>query len=76
MLAEALFKRIDVRGFRDVYVRLTDEAIANGFGAVLPEQFGIPVNGRGERNTAVMTDASTTVRFVPTAGPSTARRTA
>jgi DNA invertase Pin-like site-specific DNA recombinase len=49
MLAEALFNRIDVRGFRDATVRLTDEAIANGFGAVLPEQFAISVSGRGER---------------------------
>jgi hypothetical protein len=49
MLAEALFTRIEVRGFRDVTVHLTDAAIANGFGAVLPEQFGISVSGRGER---------------------------
>ena len=42
MLAEALFKRIEVRGFRDVTVRLTDEAIANGFGAVLPAQSEYP----------------------------------
>jgi hypothetical protein len=38
-----------IQVFRDVTVRLTDEAIANGFGAVLPEQFGISVSGRGER---------------------------
>lgn len=49
MLAKALFERVDVRGFRDVTVQLTDEAIAHGFAAVLPEQFGISVSGRGER---------------------------
>jgi hypothetical protein len=46
---EALFGRIDVRGFRDVTLHLTDEALSNGFGVVLPERFGISVSGRGER---------------------------
>ncbi len=49
MLAEALFKRVDVRGFREVTLRLTDEAAAPGFGAALPAQFRISVSGRGER---------------------------
>lgn len=40
MLAEALFERIDVRGFQEVRIHLTDAAIAHGFGAVLPERFG------------------------------------
>jgi hypothetical protein len=49
MLTEALFERIDVRGFRDVTLRLTDEALAHSFGAVLPAEFGISVSGRCER---------------------------
>lgn len=48
-LAQALFVRIEVRGFREVTLRLTDSAIAHGFGSVLPERFGLSVNGRGER---------------------------
>ena len=50
MLTEALFSRVDVRGFKEVTLRLTDEAAAHGFGAVLPAQFGISVSGRGERS--------------------------
>ena len=49
MLAQALFERVKVRGFREVTVHLTDEARAYGFGAVLPKRFGISVSGRGER---------------------------
>ena len=49
MLAEALFERIEVRGFREVRLHLTDAAIANGFGAVLPERLAISISGRGER---------------------------
>ena len=48
MLAEALFERIEVRGFREARLHLTDAAIAHGFGAVLPESFAISVSGRGE----------------------------
>ena len=55
MLAEAFFERIEVRGFREVRLHLTDAAIAHGFGAVLPESFGISVNGRGERGSASLT---------------------
>jgi hypothetical protein len=36
MLAVALFERINVRGFREVRLHLTDGAIAHGFGAVFP----------------------------------------
>lgn len=50
MLAEALFERIEVRGFREVQLHLTDAAIAHGFGAVISESFGISVSGRGERS--------------------------
>ena len=49
MLAEALFERIEVRGFREARLYLTDAAVAHGFGAVLPERLGISVSGRGER---------------------------
>jgi hypothetical protein len=52
MLAEALFQRIEARGFREVRLHLTDAAIAPGFGMVIPERFGISVNGRGERSRA------------------------
>ena len=62
MLANALFERVNVREFRDVTVRLTDEAIAHGFAAVLPETFGISVSGRGERASASLTQQS--LRFV------------
>jgi hypothetical protein len=50
MMAEALFERIEARGFREVQLHLTDSAIAHGFGAVIPEKLGISVNGRGERS--------------------------
>ena len=63
MLAEALFERIDVRGFREVRLHLTDAAIAHGFGAVLPESFGISVNGRGERGSASLTHLSARPRI-------------
>ena len=49
MLAEALFERIEVRGFREARLHLTDAAIAHGFGTVLPERLRISVSGRGER---------------------------
>jgi hypothetical protein len=54
----ALFERIDVRGFRDVTLHLTDEALSNGFGVVLPERFGISVSGRGERDSPSLTQRS------------------
>jgi hypothetical protein len=50
MLAEALFERIDARGFREVTLRLTETAVAHGFAAVIPERLDITVGyGRGER---------------------------
>jgi hypothetical protein len=52
MLAQALFERVEVRGFREVTLRLTDAALAHGFGAVLPERVGMSVSGRGERSRA------------------------
>ncbi len=55
MLTEALCQRIEVRGFQDVTLRLTDEALSNGFGAVLPERFGVSVSGRGERASPSLT---------------------
>jgi hypothetical protein len=64
MLAEALFERIDVRGFQEVEIHLTDAAIAHGFGAVLPESFGISVSGRGERGSASLAHLPARPRFV------------
>jgi hypothetical protein len=64
MLAEALFERIEVRGFREVRLHLTDAAIAHGFRAVLPESFGISVDGRGERDSASLTHLRVRPRFV------------
>jgi hypothetical protein len=64
MLAEALFERIEVRGFREARLHLTDAAIAHGFGAVLPESFGISVNGRGERGRASLAHLRFRPRFV------------
>jgi hypothetical protein len=54
LLAEALFERIDALGLRELTVRLTDTAIAHGFGAVIPSrlELGILGNGRGERSRA------------------------
>jgi hypothetical protein len=65
MLAEALFKRIDPRGFRDVTVHLTDEAIAKGFGAILPERPAISLSGRGE---TVVTNSNGIVRILTITG--------
>ena len=50
LLAQALFERIDVLGFAEATVTLTEHASRHGFGAVLPEEIGIPVSGRGERS--------------------------
>ncbi len=49
MLAEALFERIDVLGFREATFRLTAEAVSHGFAAAVPERFVISGYGRGER---------------------------
>jgi DNA invertase Pin-like site-specific DNA recombinase len=49
LLAQALFERIDVLGFAEATVTLTEHASRHGFGAVLPEEIGISVSGRGER---------------------------
>jgi hypothetical protein len=63
MLAEALFVRIEARGFLEARLHLTDAAIAHGLGAVIPERFGICGNGRGERSRASSSDVQV-VRFV------------
>jgi hypothetical protein len=49
LLAQALFERIDVLGFEEATVTLTEHASRHGFGAVLPAEIGISVSGRGER---------------------------
>ena len=47
MFAEALFERMDARGFREATLRLTDTA------AVIPERLELTVGyGRGERSSA------------------------
>jgi hypothetical protein len=52
LLAQALFERIDVLGMTEATVTLTEHASRHGFGAVLPEEIGISVSGRGERSQA------------------------
>lgn len=64
MLAEALFGRIEVRGFREVRLHLTDVAIAHGYGAVLPESLGICASARGERDSASLTRLAVRPRSV------------
>jgi hypothetical protein len=64
MLAEALFERIEARGFREVQLHLTDTAVTHGFGAVIPEKLGISVNGRGERGSPSLTHVSRRPPFV------------
>ena len=50
MLAEALFSRIEVLGGREATIHLTDEAVAYGFAAVIPDRLDVTVGyGRGER---------------------------
>ena len=50
MLAEALFERIEARGFREATLRLTATAVSHGFAAVMPERLDLTVGyGRGER---------------------------
>jgi DNA invertase Pin-like site-specific DNA recombinase len=51
MLAEALFERIDVLGFREAKVHLTEAAARHGLAAVLPSRLQLVIsgNGRGER---------------------------
>jgi len=61
MLAEALFRRVGARGFKETTIRLTDEAVAHGFEEVLPEQFGTSVSGRGERTSTATKDLPITM---------------
>jgi DNA invertase Pin-like site-specific DNA recombinase len=49
MLAEALFERIDVLGFREATVQLTEHAVAHGFAAVIPSRLSLEGKSRGER---------------------------
>jgi hypothetical protein len=50
MLAEALFSRIEVLGGREARIHLTDQAVAHGFAAAIPDRLDVTVgNGRGER---------------------------
>lgn len=69
--------RFDARGFREATLRLTDSAISHGFAAVIPERLKLTVGyGRGERISAVMSDAGAVVRFVRESRASARVRTA
>lgn len=48
-IAEALFERIDVLGFRRATVRLTDDVVARGLAAGLPDSISLAGKCRGER---------------------------
>ncbi|MFO7533101.1 MAG: hypothetical protein R6W93_11620 [Candidatus Limnocylindrales bacterium] len=51
MLAEALFDRLDVLGFREMVAHPTAYAVARGLVAALPQRMDITVGyGRGERS--------------------------
>jgi hypothetical protein len=52
LLADAMFERIEVLGLREATAHLSDHAVRHGLAAVLPEEFGISVSGRGERSRA------------------------
>ena len=58
LLAQALFERIDVLGMTEATVYLTEHASRHGFGAVLPDEIGISVSGRGERDSPSRTHRS------------------
>ena len=64
----AIFARLDVLGFERLEYELTPDAIDLGLDAALPPILGLASQigefGRGERNCAVMSDVSTTIRFV------------
>ena len=64
LTADALFDRIEVLGLQEATVHLSQHAERHGLAAALPEEFGISVNGRGERFRPVMSDVPTTVHFV------------
>lgn len=50
MLAEALFSRFEPLGAREAAFHLTDDAVACGFAAVIPDRLDVTVGyGRGER---------------------------
>ena len=70
MLAEALFERIDVLGFRELTVRLTDSAIAHGFADALPPRLELFVgSGRGERDSPATNDLPYTMRLAEPPAP-------
>jgi hypothetical protein len=65
MLAEALFDRLDVLGFRELVAHPTAHAVARGMLAALPQQMDITVGyGRGERISPSLTHVSARPRFV------------
>jgi hypothetical protein len=65
MLAEALFDRLDVLGFRELVAHPTAHAVARGTLATLPQQMDITVGyGRGERGSPSLTHVSRRPPFV------------
>lgn len=56
MLAEALFERIEAKGLREITLRLTEEAIAHGFGTTMAARSEVIAGyGRGERDSPCKT---------------------
>jgi hypothetical protein len=62
--ADVIPADVAVRYLREATVHLTEHAVRHGIAAALPEEVGISVSGRGERNCAVISDAGAIVRFV------------
>ncbi len=64
MLAEALFSRIEVLGGTEATIHLTDQAVAHGFAAAIPDRLDVTVGyGRGERDSPATTDLPITMRL-------------
>ncbi len=63
LVVDALFDRIDVLGLQEATAHLSDHAVRHGLADVLPEEFGISVSGRGERDSPATTDLPITMRL-------------
>lgn len=60
ILAESLFDRLDVLGFREMVAHPTAHAVARGMLAALPQRMDITVGyGRGERDSPSLTQDRT-----------------
>ena len=62
-MADALFERIEVLGLQEATVHLSDHAVRHGLAEALPGEFGMSVNGRGERGCPATTDLPVTMRL-------------